>query len=43
MNTLNCTLNEARDQTYDEFFGGNTERFGKSTYANFVEAYEEMK
>lgn len=43
MNTLNCTLDEARDQTYDEFFGKSTGRFGKSTYENFTKAYVDMK
>ncbi|WP_404454613.1 hypothetical protein LG329_05960 [Virgibacillus necropolis] len=43
MNSFDCSLDEARDQTYDEFFRENTERFGKSTYVNFIEAYEEMK
>lgn len=43
MNTLNCTLDVARDQTYGDFFEENTERFGKSTYQHFTEAYEEMK
>lgn len=43
MNTLDCSLDEARDQTYDEFFAANNNRFGKSTYNNFVAAVEEMK
>ncbi|ASN04632.1 hypothetical protein [Virgibacillus necropolis] len=42
MNTLGCSLDEARDQTYEKFFGENEERFGKATYVHFLEAYEEM-
>lgn len=43
MNTLNCSLNKAVDQTFDEFFREDTERFGKATYQHFQAAYEEMK
>ncbi|WP_430790742.1 hypothetical protein VBD025_07260 [Virgibacillus flavescens] len=43
MNTLDCSLDEARDQTIDEFFAANNQRFGKSTYTNFVDAVEEMR
>lgn len=42
MNTQNCTLEKARELTYDEFFKGNTERFGKETFQHFLIAYEEL-
>lgn len=43
MNTRGCSLDEARDQTYEELFSQREERFGKATYQHFLEAYEEMK
>ncbi|ASK62611.1 hypothetical protein CFK37_10825 [Virgibacillus phasianinus] len=42
MNTLGCSLDQAREQTYEEFFGENAERFGRATYQHFIEAYQEM-
>ena len=42
MNTLNRTLDEAYEHTQKEFFAGNTDRFGKETYKNFLSAYEKM-
>ncbi|MFZ3576938.1 hypothetical protein [Virgibacillus sp. DJP39] len=43
MNTLGCTLVEAREQTNSEFFSENADRFGEETYNNFCSAYKEMK
>lgn len=43
MNTRGYSLDKAFEQTYQEFFGGNKERFGKATYQHFLDAYEEMK
>lgn len=43
MNTQGYSLDEAHEQTYQEFFGENQNRFGKSTYQHFLDAFKEMK
>lgn len=43
MNTRQCSLEQAKKYTIENFFGLNTDSLGKQTYENFLRAYQELK
>ncbi|MRG85763.1 hypothetical protein [Salinibacillus xinjiangensis] len=43
MNTQKCSLEVAKEITFDRIFEGQPHCFGKEVYDNFLSAYEEMK
>lgn len=40
MATKTCTLEEAREYTFEHFFKGNKDTFGEYSYYHFVQAAE---
>lgn len=43
MNTQQCSIEQAKEYTIENFFGLNTDSLGKQTYENFLRAYQELK
>ncbi|MBY7141785.1 hypothetical protein KFZ56_01480 [Virgibacillus sp. NKC19-3] len=43
MNAKRCSLADAGEITTRQFFGMNKDRFGESTYKNFMKALSELK
>lgn len=43
MNTQQCSLEQAKKYMIENFFGPNTDSFGKQTYEKFMGAYQELK
>ncbi len=43
MNAENCSLDRARELTFQQLFKMNKEAYGKDTYENLTEGYKELK
>ncbi|QGH32826.1 hypothetical protein GI584_01610 [Gracilibacillus salitolerans] len=43
MNTMKCSIHQAKEMTFDRLFKNDPERLGTTSYQEFLIAYEELK
>lgn len=43
MNTRECSLNEAKDMTFQRLFRGQVDTLGAESYQKFIIAYESLR
>ncbi|MFD1416917.1 hypothetical protein [Oceanobacillus jeddahense] len=43
MNSRQCTLEKAKEITFDRLFRNDENTFGNISFEHFIEAYEELK
>lgn len=43
MNALECSIEEAKNITFQRLFGSDTEKLGPASYQEFQLAYEELQ